>query len=93
MSPLLIIVLAMCTNAVIVLGAFSLWLGYRARRRSLPDDELATQLRELRQSIDALAVEVERIGESQRFTARLLTDATTMRATFPPAPAKTVTPH
>lgn len=93
MSPLLIIVLAMCTNAVIVLGAFSLWLGYRARRRSLPDDELTTQLRELRQSIDTLAVEVERIGESQRFTARLLNDATSMRATFPPVPPKAITPH
>ena len=93
MSPSLIIVLAMCTNAVIVLGAFSLWLGYYARRRSVPGDELGAQLRELRQSIDALAVEVERIGESQRFTARLLNDATSMRATFPSPPAKTITPH
>ena len=93
MSPLLIIVLAMSTGVVVILGALALTLGHRARRRSLPDDVLAAELRELRQSIDALTVEVERVGESQRFTARLLNDATTMRATFPSPPAKTVTPH
>ena len=93
MSPQSIIILAMGTNAVVVLGCFALWLGHRARRRSLPSDAVAEELRQLRESVDALTVEVERIGESQRFTARLLNDASTMRATFPSAPAKTITPH
>ncbi|HEY9230015.1 MAG TPA: hypothetical protein VIP11_25410 [Gemmatimonadaceae bacterium] len=94
MSTSLIITLAMCTNAIIVLGGFSIWLGYRARRRpTIADEALARELREIRESIDALSVEVERIGESQRFTARILADASSMRPTFPSQPPKTITPH
>ena len=93
MSPPLIITLGMCMNAVVILGCFSLWLNHRSRRRSLPDDILAEELRQLRESVDAVSVEVERIGESQRFTAKLLHEASTIRPTFPAAPAKSITPH
>src|SRR5512140_3341124 len=48
------------------------WLVARART-TVPDasaDSLEQQrLRELQHSVDAIAVEVERIGEAQRFTA------------------------
>jgi uncharacterized iron-regulated membrane protein len=91
-SPTLIITLAICANVVVVLGGFWMWLSHRARRR-IPDHELASELRHLRESVDALGVEVERIAESQRYTARLLHDASTMRATFPSHPPKAITPH
>ena len=49
------------------------WLAARAWRRerpaSLPAGE--ERLAQLQQSVDAMAVEVERIGESARFTAKL----------------------
>jgi hypothetical protein len=95
MSTSMIVVMAICANSFVALGGFGLWLSYRARRRRplFSDDEIAGQLRQIRESIDALSVEVERIGESQRYTARLLHDASTMRATFPAPPQKSVTPH
>ena len=36
-----------------------------------PSADLARQIGELQQSVDAIAVEVERIAEAQRFMARL----------------------
>ena len=47
------------------------WLAARAwrQRQSLPAGE--ERLAQLQQSVDAMAVEVERIGESARFTAKL----------------------
>ena len=39
-----------------------------------PSDEVATQIAQLQQSVDAIAVEVERIAEAQRFMARLEAD-------------------
>ena len=37
-------------------------------------NEIASQLNHLNQAVDAIALEVERISEGQRFTARLLSD-------------------
>jgi hypothetical protein len=95
-SSSVILILALCSNVLAVLGGFALWMSYqRARHRpaTITDEALATELRKLREGLDALAVEVERIGESQRFTARMLHEASTMRATFPVPGAKTITPH
>jgi outer membrane murein-binding lipoprotein Lpp len=90
-----VLLMAMCANVAVVAGCFALYLSYRARRKrpTLSDDQLAAEIRQIRESVDALTIEVERIGESQRFTARLLHEASTMRATFPAAPPKTITPH
>jgi hypothetical protein len=43
-------------------------------RSSVSLDDLARQLTALQQSVDATAVEVERLGESQRFTTKLLAE-------------------
>jgi hypothetical protein len=91
-SSSVILILALCSNVLAVLGGFALWMSYR-RTRPVTDDALASELRKLRERLDALAVDVERIGESQRFTARMLHEASTMRATFPVPGAKTITPH
>lgn len=58
---------------LLLLGAYLVWrLTPRAGRhdpRSLhPAEE---RLEQLQQSVDAIAVEVERIGEAQRFSAKL----------------------
>jgi HAMP domain-containing protein len=38
--------------------------------------EMRDQLRQLSQSVDAIAIEVERISEGQRFTTKMLSDRT-----------------
>ena len=43
------------------------------RRPALPADD-SERLKRLENGIDAMAVEIERISEGQRFTTRLLTD-------------------
>ena len=59
--------------ALAVVGAFFIW---RIPRRSRPhqlagEDEVDQRLERLQRSVDAVAIEVERIGEAQRFTAKL----------------------
>ena len=61
-------------------GAFLLWRGSGGRRAEgssenagLPGDD-DSRLTHLEQSIDAVAIEVERIGEGQRFMARLVAE-------------------
>lgn len=66
-------------------GAYLTWLAV-VRRRSMSaaleegagidgaPRELSNRLTNLEQSLDAIAVEVERVGESQRFMTRLFTE-------------------
>src|SRR3977135_1934932 len=68
-----------------LLGAYLVWRlapGRSARiwRRgeSLPN-ELTDRLTNLEQSVDAVAIEVERIGEGQRFMTRVFTEDATPR--------------
>jgi hypothetical protein len=47
----------------------------RATRQISPPTQLSDErLEQLQQSVDAIAVEVERIAEAQRFSARLLAE-------------------
>ena len=52
------------------------------RRSSLPEqsDAQFAQLAQLQQSVDAIALEVERIAEAQRFSAKLLAERVNERA-------------
>ena len=45
-----------------------------------PSGEVTAQIAQLQQSVDAIAVEVERIAEAQRFMARLEADRDTRQA-------------
>ena len=71
---------------------FRSWLGYKERMAKLnstgtpADDRLAR----MEQAIDAIAVEVERISEGQRFTAKLLAERGSPRL---PEPVRRITPH
>jgi hypothetical protein len=59
--------------ALSLLGMYGMWrLSPRAARQEAPTGELAElRLEQLQQSVDAIALEVERIGEAQRFHAKL----------------------
>ena len=55
-------------------------------RRSAPGQvpaEVSSQLEHLNQAVDAIALEVERISEGQRFTTRLLTEQRETTASLP----------
>jgi hypothetical protein len=58
---------------LIGVGAYLVWqLASRARRQNLPNAQLGGErLEYLQQSVDAMALEVERIGEAQRFSDKL----------------------
>lgn len=62
-------------SATVVVG-LSLWFRHAGRRvagqREL--ERLEGQLRDIQQSVDAIAVEVERVSEGQRFTTKLLSE-------------------
>ena len=53
------------------------YVGWRLARRRAPEDQLASaqlpaeRIEYLQQSIDAMALELERVGEAQRFTDKL----------------------
>lgn len=65
--------------AITVLRPFAKAYAKRIENRNsqigLPD-ELASRLERMEQSIDSIAIEVERISEGQRFTTRLLSEGT-----------------
>ncbi|HSJ63748.1 MAG TPA: hypothetical protein VK922_07560 [Gemmatimonadaceae bacterium] len=58
---------------VITLGARALWrMGSRQAARPLADPTVRDELQRLQTAVDAIAIEVERISETQRFTLTLL---------------------
>ena len=79
------------TVLVIVIGrpAVKAWaqkLENESKRPGLPA-EVMTRFERMEQSIDAIAVEVERISEGQRFTTRLLSGEDTRPSASRIAPA------
>jgi hypothetical protein len=70
--------------AIVGMGCFTglvvTWIRYRARKSlASPEllrrlDELVDRMSRLEPAIDAVAVEVERISEAQRFTTKLLAE-------------------
>jgi hypothetical protein len=66
------------TMAVIIIGLpISRAFARRMDRKAVPPQipaELTGQLGQLTQAVDAIALEVERISEGQRFTTRLLSE-------------------
>ena len=68
-----------------LLGAYVVWrLAPRARRQDLlRAQEADERLERLQQSVDAIALEVERIGEAQRFAEKLRAERV---ETTPPKP-------
>ena len=88
----------------LLVGGLAAWMGARwgsrrAVRRAMEDAarndtsfRVEYRLEQLAQSVDLIAVEVERIAEAQRYAARLLTE----RPAPAPAPRREpglITPH
>lgn len=89
----------------LVTGMVSAWIGAyigarRAARKTLleaiaesPVRITEARMAELVQAVDAIAVEVERISEAQRFTARLLAERTASQTPLGRRDAGVITPH
>jgi len=73
--------------AVIVIGwPLARAFGRRIERRSevpVVNPAMADQLQRIEQAVDAMAIEIERISESQRFMARLQNEKAPERAALP----------
>ena len=81
--PFLIPIVAIIAGAVMAIG-IPIARAYARRLEQTPsgaDPELARRLQHMEQAIDAIAVEVERIAEGQRFTTKLLADRSAERQT------------
>jgi hypothetical protein len=68
--------------------AYSRWLVRPQRERDVDALARAHRLEErlagIEQSVQAMAIEIERLGEGQRFTTRLLTDRAAQSLIAPP---------
>ncbi|MEK0431498.1 MAG: hypothetical protein RL139_1302 [Gemmatimonadota bacterium] len=95
-----ILELSLSIVAVLFIGAPLAWaISRRILRRgearaSAPAVDLRPQLAQLQESIDAMAVELERISEAQRFAARLAAErpAAVLPPASPPSPQGGTTP-
>lgn len=81
-------------------GAIGAWIGgYLGARRAVRTAQLSApsnnvvslQLGPILQALDAISVEVERISEAQRFTARVLSER--QAVALPRSEVRSVTPH
>lgn len=71
---------------LMILGAYFAWrLAPRARgQEMLAEEETDPRLERLQQSLDAIGLEVERIGEAQRFTAKIVAERAGVASPKPP---------
>lgn len=75
-----------------ILSVASTWIKYRAKRVVGTDitarlDAMADQMAKLDNAVDAIAVEVERISEGQRFVTKVLAERTATSALSDGMPA------
>jgi hypothetical protein len=77
--------------------AYARRLWHRGGPRQSVDIEETPRLQRMEQAIESIALEVERIGEAQRFTTKLLTERHADAAARLGVPARrepgTITPH
>ncbi len=79
MPPIIILAGIMCGSAVIIaaMGFISRHLSQRSiASRASADAEIARRLERIEQTVEATAIEVERLGESNRFLTKLLASKT-----------------
>jgi hypothetical protein len=100
-----VLLFGMAGGIAAVVGFVAAWIGaqFGARRaaRLAADDALARgglgidrSLSALVQAVDSIALEVERLSEGQRFTARLMSERQGLIAPVKPeSAARVITPH
>jgi HPt (histidine-containing phosphotransfer) domain-containing protein len=86
MSPFLIPIVGILAGTLMALGfplvrAYARKLELEGQQPRVPQ-EVADRLARMEHAIDAVAVEVERIAEAQRFTTRLLTERAESQASL-----------
>jgi hypothetical protein len=75
---------ALAATILIPIGAIYMWRAFRRRRRGgsrrgvESNAEHDSRFERLEQAVDAIALEIERVGEAQRYQAKLLTEANMM---------------
>ena len=77
--PIIFLAGIMCSTAVIITAMMIVSRHISLRRlasRSSSDDEIARRLERIEQTVEATAIEVERLAESSRFVTRLLAERT-----------------
>lgn len=89
-SPILIPIIAVASIPIIAIG-YPLARAYAMRLERKPVGsavplEVSARLERMKQAIDSIAVEVERISEGQRFTTKLLAERATARPDLPAGP-------
>jgi hypothetical protein len=68
-------IIIVLTGSLTTIGVFAARFIMRAQRNMLPPSPVAdARLEQLQQSVDAIALEVERIAEAQRFSVKLLSE-------------------
>ena len=69
------IIIVGMTSSLAVVGLGAAWAVIRLKRTATAPVALDdARLRQIQDSIDAVAIEVERIAEAQRFSAKLLSE-------------------
>jgi hypothetical protein len=103
MAPLDLLALVGMASVPVCVGLTVAWLGARREaqlraelmrdmRREAP--ERPSDLRRLQDTVEQLAVEIERLGEGQRFTARILSERSAIdRHLGSGSPPRSITPH
>jgi hypothetical protein len=86
------------TTLISIAGAYALG---RSRRRELPppqaDPELSDRIERVEHLMETMAVEIERLGEGQRFMIKVMSEKpaslSAPDAPGPRAPGRVITPH
>lgn len=76
-DPDLMLILSFVTVIVLIVSLASIIVKALDRKKTAPSTSLPgveDRLGRIEQAVEAIAIEVERVSEGQRFTTRLLTD-------------------
>jgi hypothetical protein len=74
------VTVAICVVGLPLARAFGRRIDRKTEFKSVPGADLTPHIRQLQDSVDAMAIELERISEGQRFTAKLLAERSGGRA-------------
>lgn len=90
--PLIGVGMLAVTTAVSIAGAYALG---RYRHREVPQPQDEERLERLERLIEVMGVEIERIGEGQRFLVKVMSEKqlSVPNAERPRTPERVITPH